>query len=260
VRPLGHGAALAPGVRVLGHLHRSVRLDVYDAWCERRACRVAVKVPRPDRLRDRRTRDALLAEGRRLRRLCHPHLVRCYDVHPGDRPAIILEAIGGQTLEYVAEERRLTAAELRHLAAHLASALRYLHGERILHLDVKPSNVIAESGRAKLIDLSIARRPGRVPAGRGTWCTMAPEQARGGTVGPAADVWGLGVTLWQAATGANPFEHLPGRHPQLEHRAAPLGRQRRLPRDLAALVDASLEPDDRARPNVDEILAVVVTT
>ena len=182
--------------------------------------------------------------------------MRCYDVHPGARPAVILEALGGQTLEHLVDQRRLAAAELRHLAAQLASALRYLHRPGILHLDIKPSNVISESGRAKLIDLSIAGPPGAVPAGRGTWCTMAPEQVRGGTVGPAADSWGLGVTLWQAAAGANPFEHLPDRYPQLEHRAAPVGRQRRLPRDLASLIDTSLDPDPRARPKVDEFLGV----
>jgi eukaryotic-like serine/threonine-protein kinase len=257
MRPLGPGATLAPAVRVLEHLHRSQRLDVYDAWCDRRACRVAAKVLRPDRLRDRSARRALLAEGRLLRRLCHPHLVRGYDVHDGERPAIVVEALGGATLEHLAETRTLNAAELRHLAAHLASALRYLHGEGIVHLDVKPSNVIADGGRAKLIDRSIARRPGRTPAGRGTWCTMAPEQARGGTVGPAADVWGLGVTLWHAATGANPFEHLPEDHPQPSHRAAPLRDHRRLPARLATIIDASLELDARHRPAIDDILAAV---
>ncbi len=50
----------------------------------------------------------------------------------------------------------------------------------MLHLDLKPSNVVAEAGRAKVIDLSLARAPGRLPAAIGTWCYMAPEQARGG--------------------------------------------------------------------------------
>jgi eukaryotic-like serine/threonine-protein kinase len=138
-------------------------------------------------------------------------------------------SLGGQTLEHLAETQRLSAAELHHLAAHLASALGYLHREGIVHLDAKPANAIAEGGRAKLIDLSIARRPGSVPAGRGTWCTMAPEPARGGAVGPAADVWGLGVALRHAATGVNPFEDHPERYPQLRHRPAPLRSRRRLP-------------------------------
>jgi serine/threonine protein kinase len=257
VRPLSPGTALAPRLHVLEHLHRSQRLDVYDAWCDRRACRVAAKVLRPDRLRDRSARRALIAEGRLLRRLCHPHLVRGYDVHDAERPVVVLETLAGETLEHLAETRTLSAAELRHLAAHLASALGYLHGEGIVHLDVKPSNVVADGARAKLIDLSIARRPGRTPAGRGTWCTMAPEQARGGTVGPAADVWGLGVTLWHAATGVNPFEHLPERYPQLRHRAAPLRDHRRLPARLATVIDASLEPDPRDRPAIDDVLAAV---
>jgi serine/threonine protein kinase len=71
--------------------------------------------------------------------------------------------------------RPLSAVELANLGAHLAGALRHLHAEGVLHLDLKPSNVIAENGRAKVIDLSHARAPGRVPAGNGTWCYMAPE-------------------------------------------------------------------------------------
>jgi eukaryotic-like serine/threonine-protein kinase len=63
------------------------------------------------------------------------------------------------------------------------------------------------------------------------------------------------VTLWQAAVGANPFEDRPGRHPQLDHRAAPVGRRRRLPRDLAALIDGSLDPDPRTRPDIDDFRA-----
>jgi len=75
-----------------------------------------------------------------------------------------------------------------------------------LHLDLKPSNIIADGGRAIIIDLSIARRPGRAPAGLGTWCYLAPEQARGGHVCDAADVWGVGAVLFEALTSKPPFD------------------------------------------------------
>jgi serine/threonine protein kinase len=259
MRPLGAGREIAPGVRVVAHLARSNHLDVYDAWCERRACRVVAKTLRPDRRGERRHAQALVREGRLLRRLSHPHLVRAYEVHDGDRPVVVLETLGGQTLAHlVATSRRpLGAAELRHLGLHLGSALHYLHGHGVLHLDLKPSNVVAEAGRAKVIDLSVARGPGRMSPGRGTWCTMAPEQARGGHVGPAADVWGLGIVLWEAATGDNPFAE-PGErveYPQLEAHVPPLRAQRpRLDPRLAGVVDACLRPDPAARPALGEVL------
>jgi serine/threonine protein kinase len=260
VRPLGAGREVAPGIHVLAHFHRSNVLDVYDAWSEHRACRVMAKTLRPDRLRDRRAAAALVREGRLLRRLAHPHLVRAYEVHPGARPVVVLETLGGETLGHLIErsERRLSAAELAHLGTHLASALRYLHAEGILHLDLKPSNVVAEAGRAKVLDLSLAHPPGRVRPGRGTWSSMAPEQARGGEVTAAADVFGLGTVLYEAVAGVGPFdEHEELELPTLHVRAAPLRTHRRAPAPLLALVDACLEPEPSARPTVDDVLAVL---
>jgi serine/threonine protein kinase len=259
VRPLGPGRELVPGVRVVRHLNRSNALDVYEAWDERRACAVVLKTPRPDRLGDAALRRDLLAEGRLLTRLAHPCIVRGYAVHDGVRPAIVTETVSGETLGHLFDRlaRRLSAREIAHLGLHLAGALRYLHGEGVLHLDVKPSNAVAENGRAKLLDLSLAAPPGRHPAGRGTWCNMAPEQARGDTVDAAADVWGLGTVLYEAATGANPFEDFDEDAPQLHHRAAPVRDARRLPRELADVIDATLEPNPDDRPALDELLAVL---
>ena len=133
--------------------------------------------------------------------------MRAYEVLAEPRPAVVLETLGGETLAHLLlrRSRRLPARELGFLGAHLCSAVGYLHGQGHLHLDLKPSNVVADGGRAKLIDLSIARRPGRVKAGLGTWCYLSPEQAQGAVVGPEADVWGLGVVLWEAATGTRAF-------------------------------------------------------
>jgi serine/threonine protein kinase len=263
MRPLGPGAEVG-GAAVIAHLARSSVLDVYDAWDSERGCRVAVKTLRPDRRRDRRARAALLREGRLLTRLDHPHLVRAYAVRDGDRPAVVLEALRGATLGALLERGRLGVGETCHLGLQLGSALRYLHRRGRVHLDVKPSNVIAHAGAATLIDLSIARRPGRVRAGTGTWCFLAPEQARGDHAGPAADVWGLAALLHGALAGHPPFGDEADEDddvavfPCLVRRAAPLRSLRpRAPRALADALDAGLAPDPAARPTLPTLLEVL---
>lgn len=259
MRPLGAGREIAPGTRILGHLHRSGGLDVYDAWNEPRACRVIAKTLRPDRLRSASAARHLLAEGRLLRRLTHPHIVRAYEVHREPRPVVVMETLAGETVDHLVEHGRpLGGLELAHLGSHMASALVHLHAEGVLHLDLKPSNVVAERGRAKLIDLSHAHRPGRVRAGHGTWCYMAPEQARGGEVGPAADVWGLGIVLYGAALRVNALADLADEldvdEPQLHACLRPLRRARpRLMPPLTELVDACLEPAPGDRPALADV-------
>jgi eukaryotic-like serine/threonine-protein kinase len=246
-----------PGYDLRERLARSDVLDVHLAWSHERACPVVIKTLRPDRRGDAAGARALRREGALLRRLGHPHLVRAYEVLAEPAPAVVLETLGGETLAHLLRRRarRLSVRELGFLGEHLCSAVAYLHGHGYLHLDLKPSNVVADGGRAKLLDLSIARRPGRVPAGLGTWCYLAPEQARGGCVGPAADVWGLGGVLYEAATGACAFGDEGVEFAQLARRAAPARSRRRLPAGFAAVLDACLDPDPADRPAVAELVA-----
>jgi serine/threonine protein kinase len=262
------GAEVAPGYRLIGHISRGAALDVHDAWSDTRGTRCIVKMLRPDRADDAGAARRLVAEGRLIRRLSHPHIVRGYEAMVAPRPLVVMETLTGRTLGHLIEEspRRLPIAEIAHLGLHLGSAIRYLHGEGWLHLDLKPSNVVAEAGRAKLIDMSVARRPGRAPAGVGTWCYMAPEQATGGRLGPPADVWGLGAVLYEATTGHSAFdptwaggsssgsgtEDRPYR--QLDGPPAPVRRLRRVPRELVALIDACLHSRPERRPPVDRAL------
>jgi serine/threonine protein kinase len=255
------GTALGPRYEVIGHLARSNVLDVYDAWSRERGCRVIAKTLRPDRLDDSRAERALVAEGRLLARLDHPHIVRAYETLRDPRAAVVLETLSGETLTHLIDrrERRLSAAEIGFLGIHLCSAVRYLHAREILHLDVKPSNVVSDGGRARLIDLSVARPPGPAKAGIGTWCYMAPEQARGGRLGPEADVWGIGGVLFEAATGECAFDEDGDddvEYPQLLRRATPVQRVRqRLPVELAVAIDACLAPSPVDRPTLTHLAA-----
>jgi serine/threonine protein kinase len=243
---------------VIEHLSRARALDVYDVWSDGRDCRCVAKVVRPDRAAEPGPRRRLRAEGRLLLSLTHPHVVRAYELIERPAPALILETLEGETLDHMIarRRRRLPAGELAFLGLHLCSAVGYLHRHGVLHLDLKPSNVICDAGQARLIDLSVARRPGRARAGVGTRQYMAPEQARGGPLGEAADVWGIGAVLFEAASGARPFPaSTNGTYEQLERRAETVAARRRLPAPLAALIDACLDPDPRGRPSVPELAA-----
>ena len=252
------GTAIAPGYEVVAHLARNRVLDVYDVYSEHRDCRCVAKLLRPDARDDVRARERLLREGALLERLAHPHLVRAYETLPGPEPVVILETLTGQTLSLAIHRgaRRMPWVDACFLGLHLCSAVRYLHAEGWLHLDLKPSNVIVEAARAKVIDLSLARPPGAsVRAGLGTRQYAPPEQAAGGAVTPAADVWGIGAILLEALTRAQPFAGAAsdGPFPALRRRPPRVGGLRRVRAALAELVDACLDRDPAARPAVGEL-------
>jgi eukaryotic-like serine/threonine-protein kinase len=163
--------------RLLERLSSGHACDTYDAWSEERGCRVIV-----------RTGD-VRREGRLLQRLTHPNIVRVYEVH---RDWIVLETLSGATLAALPQLDHDDAIEM---GRQLCSAIGYLHRQGWLHLDLKPDNLIADGGRLKVIDFSIAQRPGRVEPGTGTRRWMAPEQERGGLATQATDVWGIAAVL-----------------------------------------------------------------
>jgi serine/threonine protein kinase len=271
-----------PGYEILAVLTRTGWLDVYDAWSAERDCRCVIKTVRPDRRGERRLGERLLREGRWLRDFTHPHLVRGYDVFASPEPLVVLETLTGETLSHLLHRlrRRPSAADVALLGVQLCSAVHYLHGRGLLHLDLKPSNVVVDRGHAKVLDLSVARPPGPAPAGVGTCCYLAPEQARGGTLTAAADVWGIGITLFDVACGELPFDcgattattdescagdecgatgtgGSGGWCPQPARSAPPIASRRRLPPPLAAAVDSCLRADPSARPGVAGLAAAL---
>jgi tRNA A-37 threonylcarbamoyl transferase component Bud32 len=161
-------------------------------------------------------KDRLLAEGRILAALDQPGLARVYDldVHEG-RPFLVMEYIPGRTLAQ-ARQTVSTPAQAAALVARVARALAAAHGQGVLHLDIKPKNVLVDDdGAPHLIDFGLARlqhayaddrsRSGQVS---GTVQYMAPEQARGEAerIGSRSDVFGLGGLLYYLLTGRAPFE------------------------------------------------------
>ena len=224
------------------------RYEAMLVWDEHRLAVLVAKVLRPDQAREPAALQALAHEAAVLQRLAHPVVVRAFGaVTDGKFPHLVLEHLDGPTLdELLAREGPLALEQLLPLALHVASALHYLAAEGVVHLDVKPSNIVM-GGPPRLIDLSVARTleeaaTVRVPIG--TESFMAPEQrAPDGRLGPPADVFGLAGTLCTALTGIKPpdLQRLP----------------RRTPRELSAVLHAGLDPDPASRPAAAELASAL---
>ena len=285
------GEMIAPGYEVIEHLRRGKRLDVYDVWSIERTCRCVAKTITPDRLDEDKARTKLIGEAELLLRLTHPNIVRAYELAEtaAGTPVLILETLTGRTVSHLIDEFEdgMDLRDVMWLGVHLCSAIAYLHKHGCLHLDVKPDNVISEGGRARLIDLSISGREGASAAGAGTYDYLAPEQARGEDVDAATDVWGIGITLYEALTGTVPFEpddddddedhgsgstgnedssdytdasndYDPDVHPQATERAPSVASRRDdLPPEVVAIIDACLEPAQKDRPSVEGLAAAL---
>jgi serine/threonine protein kinase len=259
------GSELAPGLRVVGLLSRGEALDVYEVFSSDLLCSCVAKTVRPDRAHVTRVRDRLVLEGDLLARFAHPHLARAFGTVLEPVPVVVLETLAGPTLEEVIDvrARRLPWVDIAHLGLQLCSAAGYLHRQGYLHLDIRPANVVVRAGVAVLIDLSIARPPGPVRRGLGSREYLAPEQARGGEVGEPADVWGIGATLYEAATGSAPFAPADeaeeatwraGGYLQLHRPApAPSTSGRRLPPDLEAVIRDAMATAPADRPTIGEV-------
>jgi serine/threonine protein kinase len=265
---LEEGAEIVPGRHALQRLGGGSSYEVYLVWDERLYALAVAKLLRPDRVDDADSLRDLRREVEVLARLVHPALVRSLDaVLDGPRPHVLLEHLDGPTLQrLIARAGALALEQLLPVALHLASALHFVAAQGFVHLDVKPGNVVV-GVPPRLIDLSIARTIERAATLRhaiGTDAYMAPEQcdptARPGQVGPPADVWALGATLYHAVTGAVPFprprdarrsEDRTIRFPQLVRDVEPPGPQ--VPAPLADLLLAMLAREPAARPTARDV-------
>nr|CAB3464571.1 unnamed protein product [Digitaria exilis] len=157
--------------------------------------------------------EALRRERGVMAGLRSPHVVPCIggrDARDGSYQLFLEFAPGGTLADAAARSPggRLGERDAAAYAADVARGLAYVHGAGLVHGDVKPRNVvIGRDGRAKLADFGCARSAAAAGAATigGTPAFMAPEVARGEEQGPAADVWALGCTLLEMATGRAPW-------------------------------------------------------
>ena len=263
----GEGAEIVPGRHAFKRLGGGERYEAYLAWDDHLAALVVVKILRPNEVEDESSLRSLRREARILRRLGHPVVLRCFDaVVDGPRPHLLLEHLEGRTLSALLRKGPIQLEQLLPLALNISSALHYLAAEGVVHLDVKPSNIVMGIP-PRLIDFSIARsveRAQRITSQIGTDAYMAPEQCdpgNRGEIGPPADVWGLGATLARAILGHSPWpnvsdedetsEDLDIRFPQLELTPTPFHKS--VPPLLQTVIAACLERDPSDRPIASEV-------
>ena len=254
---------------MLRRLGGGSRFEVFLVWDDHRLAVLVAKVLRPDLAEEPAAVRELAREAAMLAALGHPVVVRGFDaVTEGRFPHLLTEHLEGPTLQSLLERHGSLALEqLLPLGMNVASALHYLSREGLVHLDVKPDNVVM-GAPPRLIDFSAARTFAEAARTRrpvGTDAYMSPEQCGAGTagavaMGPASDVFGLGATLYHALAGRRPFPRAPGacetgeperRFPQLAGAPAPLPR--RTPAPLARLIAAMLAPAPADRPTAAEV-------
>ena len=194
------GDELAPGRTVLRRIGGGRRYEAMLVWDEHRLAVLVAKVLRPDMATDPAALRDLEREAEFVARLAHPVVVRGFGaVLDGRFPHLVLEHLDGPTLdELLTPHGPLALEQLLPLGLHVASALHYLAAEGVVHLDVKPSNVVM-GGPPRLIDLSVARtlaEAARAALPDRHRRLHGPRAARpDGRLGPPTDVFGLAATL-----------------------------------------------------------------
>jgi len=230
--------------------------SVWLACDERSGREVALKVVR----REGKAGSRAEREVEAATRLRHPHCLRALALDRDDGHVYVTyEYVRGRTLRDALVAGGLDDAGVVEAAAQILEGLAHAHGKKIVHRDVKPANVMLVEGDAvsvRLLDFGLARveeadtltAAGDVP---GTLAYVSPERLGGAPGAGAADVWSVGVVLWEGLTGWHPFA---GASPvetarRIREGAQPLARARPdLPTELCALVDRMLDVDPRRRP------------
>ena len=272
---------------VLRELGRGGMGEVFLARDVKLGRRVALKVLRRNRIGSREVVERFFQEARTTARFSHPHIVAIHSVGEfAGNPYLALEYLEGESLQQRLDASRPGVWESVRIGEAIAQALAEAHRHQILHRDLKPANVmIPADGRLRVVDFGLAKQltdetvasiviagadtgvstgdtgeiePVRTAAGglRGTPMYMAPELWLDGFVSGAADIWALGLVLYELLAGVHPY--LDRSIPRLCSRitsAAPVPPlPDTVPRDLAALVARCLDKRPQARPEADEVV------
>lgn len=203
-----------PSTRTLANRYRLDELiaeggfaQVYRAYDTELQRTVAIKIPKPSKLE---SKDAFLAEARRVARLKHDSIVPVHDVGvEGNTCYIVTEYVEGGSLADKLVSGKVPREQAIRWVAEISAALEYAHLNGIIHRDIKPANILIDHhGRAKLADFGIAQssmKTGEFAPSLGTLRYMSPEQLEGKPSDHRSDLYSLGVVLYEVMTGRIPY-------------------------------------------------------
>ena len=221
--------------------------EVYLAHDEVLDRDIAIKVLRIEYVGDEEFAERFRREARNAAGLSHPNIVQVYDGGESEDGTcyIAMEYVSGGTLKQRIEgEGPLEARKAAAVAAQIAGALEEAHERGVIHRDIKPQNVlVTPSGDLKVTDFGIARATSAVTGSMtsaffGTAAYISPEQAMGEPVGPASDLYCLGVVLYEMLTGELPFDADNAIAMCMKHVTEPLRPPRLLNTSISAEMDA----------------------
>jgi len=208
--------------RISAELGRGGMGVVYRAHDERLLRSVAIKILSDASSGSAETRSRMLAEARAASSLHHPGITTIYEVgEDGDSIFLVMELVEGRTLRSMLSDGPLDPKRIIEIGAQLAEALDAAHSRGVFHGDVKPENIVVQAdGRAKLLDFGVARHgvedtitktlsspleANMTPGIQGTIAYLAPEQLRCEAADGRADLFSLGVVLYELSSGCRPF-------------------------------------------------------
>ncbi|MFR3344344.1 MAG: Stk1 family PASTA domain-containing Ser/Thr kinase [Anaerobutyricum sp.] len=210
---LQKGTILAGRYEILEHIGSGGMADVYKARCHKLNRYVAIKVLRQEYCDNESFVRKFTVEAQSTAGLIHPNIVNIYDA--GNEEGIhyiVMELAEGMTLKrYIRRYGRLSARETVDFAIQIASGLQAAHEHHIIHRDIKPQNIlVSDSGTIKVTDFGIARAATGddtiSSSAMGSVRYLSPEQARGGYADERSDIYSLGITIYEMATGKVPFD------------------------------------------------------
>ena len=242
---------------------------VYKAFDHKLKRHVAIKVLRDDVAMDSQSRRRFRTEYQAVGMLSHPNIRAVYDVvSSGDTEYIVMEYVEGINLkQYLKKKGALSWKETLHFATQIARALSHAHSKGIIHMDIKPQNImLPKDGTAKVADFGIAQLEDTAADAEdseealGSIHYISPEQARGEAVDARTDIYSLGVVMYEMLTGRLPFNGDSVAEVAVKHFTVvpeePTAINPEIPPELEEITLHAMQPnpDDRYR-NVDEMLA-----
>jgi serine/threonine protein kinase/Tol biopolymer transport system component len=207
------GQTLLERYRIDSFIGRGGMAEVYKVWDIKRATYLAMKLLHDDLAEDKVFLRRFEREANTLARLQHPNIVRFYGLEKaGSLVFILMDFVDGGSLRREISEisQPLPFTRVHEVMRSVCSALHFAHEQGLIHCDIKPANILIDkTGRLLLSDFGIARMAESTTttmAGAGTPAYMAPEQARGEGPSPQADIYALGIVLFEMLTGGErPF-------------------------------------------------------